>query len=125
MTYKEVATMLGTLNVPISYYEFSADTAEPPPFICFYYPRSEDMMADNKNYAKIRTLDIELYTDNKDFALEAQIESLLESNGLPYIKDESYIEDEQMFEVIFETSILVEEEPTEDVTPVTEEDLNG
>ena len=96
MTYKQVSDMIEAIGLPFAYYEFP-QTIEGPPFICFLYPDSADMMADNTNYAKIRPLSIELYTDNKDFALEAQIEAELNAAGLVFTRSETYIGSERMW----------------------------
>jgi len=107
MTYKEIATMVGSIGVPFSYYQFSEDTAEAPPFVCFYFPGDSDLKADDSNYATIRPLTIELYTDNKDFTLEATVEGVLASNGLPYSRDETYIESEKLYMTTFQTEVVI------------------
>lgn len=109
MTHAQVASMLNTINIPTAYYQFPDDTEQAPPFICFFYPNNNDVLADNKNYQKVEHLIIELYTDNKDFALEAAVESVLSSNGLVYSRDEVYLDSERMFEVIYETDVVITE----------------
>lgn len=102
--------MIAGFGLPYAYYQFDKETAKPPPFICFYYPRSSDFLADNINYQKIRQLVIELYTDNKDFILEDNIETGLTESGLVYVKTETYLDDEEMYEVAYEVSVIVESE---------------
>lgn len=109
MTYKEVSDMIEAIGLPFAYYEFP-QTIEGPPFICFLFPDSDDMMADNTNYAKIRPLSIELYTDSKDFALEQTVETALNNAGLVFTRSETYIGDERMFEVVYNTTVTIEEE---------------
>ena len=109
MTYKEVNTMLGTIGLDYAYDHFN-DTGHEPPFICFMYGTSSDLEADNANYQQIRDLDIELYTPNKDFALEATVERILNANGFVYSREETFLESEQMYEVIFHTSVMITEE---------------
>ena len=104
--------MLATLKIPTAYYQFPQGTAQKTPFICFFYDGSDDFYADNKNYKKIRTLQIELYTDEKDFTLEAQVENLLDSYGLTYTVTESDIDSERMHETVYTTEINIEEETT-------------
>lgn len=107
MTYEEVASMVESIGLPYAYYQFKKETAKPPPFICFYFPADNDFKADNANYQAIRPLTIELYTDEKDFALEAQVETTLQANGLVYTRDEAYIETEQMYLVSFFTEVVI------------------
>ena len=109
MTYQEVATMIAGLNIPYAYYQFPNGTEQACPFICFFFSNSNDLAADNTNYQRIRTLSIELYTDNKDFALEESVESLLNSNGLVYTREETYLDSERMYMVTFTTDIVVTE----------------
>lgn len=107
MTTSEVAQMVAEVGVPYAYYQFTNDTAQPCPFICFYLTDSDDMSADNTNYAKVRRLIIELYTDNKDFDLEDAVETVLNSHGLFYSRNEVYIDTERMYEVIYESEVIL------------------
>lgn len=110
MTYKQVATMISEIGLPYAYYQFTDNTDREPPFICFLFTDSNDLMADNKNYQAIRPLAIELYTDNKDFALEAAVEAKLNEYELPFTRQETYLDSERMNMVIYNTMIVVEEE---------------
>lgn len=112
MTYADVATMLASLNIPYAYYQFPEGTEQACPFICFYFSGSNDMAADNINYQKIRPLTIELYTDNKDFALEETVENTLNQYGLAYSRDEAWIDTEKMNMVSYLTEIVITEEIT-------------
>ena len=110
MTYKEIATMLSGTGIPYAYYQFPEGTNQACPFICFYFTQSKDLAADNTNYQKIRRLAIELYTDNKDFTKEEIVESTLNSNGLVYFREESWIDTERMNMVTYLTDIVITEE---------------
>lgn len=107
MTYKEVATMVASIDMPYAYYQFPEGTAQPTPFVCFYFDGSNDLYADDTNYQIIRPLTIELYTDNKDFTLEATIEGILSSNGLTYARSESWIDSERMNMVVYTTDVII------------------
>ena len=110
MTYQQVAAMVRSIGVPYAYYQFPDGTGQACPFICFFFSDSNDLAADDTNYQKIRTLNIELYTDNKDFALEGTVETVLNSNGLVYDRTEEYLDSERMFMVVYTTDILITEE---------------
>ena len=110
MTYKEVNTMLASVGIDYAYDHFTDDTEHQLPFICFLYGNSDDFAADDTNYQRIRTLEIELYTENKDFALEETIERVLNVNGFVYSREESWIDSEQMYMVRFSTEIVITEE---------------
>lgn len=108
MTYKEVKNMIAGFGLPFAYNEFPHDTEQAPPFICFLFTdSSDDLMADNKNYQKIRPLSIELYTDEKDFAQEETIETALINAGLAFVRSEAYIESERMYQINYDTEVLI------------------
>ena len=48
---------------------------------------------------------IELYTENKDPAAEAVLESALTAAGIFWTKDEVYIDSERMNEIIYEIEV--------------------
>lgn len=110
MTYKQVASMISSTGLPYAYYQFPEGTAQACPFICFYFTRSNDLAADDTNYQKIRQLAVELYTDSKDFPTEETVENVLNSNGLFYTREETYIDTERMYMVTYLTEIVITEE---------------
>lgn len=107
MTFAEVYTMINSVGVPCAYYQFDENTGQQPPFICFFYNNSDDLAADNSNYVKIESLVIELYTDVKDFDLEAAVEGVLASHGLTWERQEEFIDSEMMHETIYTTEVLI------------------
>ena len=107
MTYKEIAQLIDGIGYPYAYYQFEKATAKDPPFICFYFPGRDDFLADNTNYAQITELTIELYTDDKDFAAEAAVESALEAAEIVYEKDETRIGSERMYMITYTTEVLI------------------
>ena len=113
MTYNEVATMIEGMGYPFAYYQFEPDPDNPPPappFVVFYYPSSDDLYADNSNYSHITQLIIELYTDNKDFDAESAVETVLGNAGLPWSKTEQYINSERMYQITYNTEVVINAE---------------
>lgn len=110
MTYEDVSDMLIDVGIPTAYYQFPDDTVQEPPFICFFYPNTNDFLADNKNYQPIEHLVVELYTDEKDFDLEARLKQVLTNHGLVYERSEEYIDTERMWQVTFETDVIISED---------------
>lgn len=110
MTRTEVATMLNNTGLPYAYYQFTNDTAKEPPFICFYFDRSNDLMADNSNYQKIDRLVVELYTKEKDFTNESLVESALAANGLTWTRAEEFLDDEHMMVEVYDIDVIITEE---------------
>ena len=109
MTRQEVAHMIAGMGMPYAYYQFPHGTEQEPPFVCFFYSRSDDVYADDSNYRKIAQLNIELYTREKDFVREEALEQILNSNGLTYTKYESYIDSERMWQVAYELQVFIDE----------------
>lgn len=108
MTTVEVFQMVQAVDIPAAYHHFEEGSGQQPPFICFYYPGNDDLLADNVNYARINQLIIELYTDNKDFDLEAAVETVLRTNEMAYSKVETYIDTEKMYMVAYTMEVLID-----------------
>ena len=109
MTYAEIASMIESTELENTYYQYPEGEAPELPYILFYYPERDDFQADNKNYAKITQLNIELYTKEKDFEKEEALEEILEANDLVYNKEEQYIESEKMYEVLYTMEVIINE----------------
>lgn len=107
MTHKEVAAMVKSIGLPYAYYQFPEGTAQAPPFVVFFYASPDDVYADDKNYQRIETLNIEFYSSDKDFANEAVIEGILSNNGLTYYKEENHIESENLFQIAYEMEVMI------------------
>lgn len=113
MTRLEFAQMLqGTeiaedVPIPVAYYEFEQATAKGPPFICYYEAGSNDFIADNKNYQRIRPFIVELYTDKKDFALEKKVEDTFIANEIVFTKSETYLSNERMFLISYDMEVVI------------------
>lgn len=109
MTFEQVAAMIDEVGIPAAYYQFP-ETGQKPPFICFFFSGSNDFIADDCNYKKIERLNIELYTTKKDFALEERVETVLYEHGMVWSREETYIDSEKLYEVIYELDVLIEKE---------------
>ena len=127
MTFKEVATMVNSIGLPTAYYQFPEGTGQATPFVCFYFSADNDFKADNANYQKIEHLIVELYTDNKDFEMEAAVESALASCDMVWTRYEDYIDTERMNMVTYEMDVVItaEPEPPAEATNTTEDSTDG
>ncbi|MCH3934342.1 MAG: hypothetical protein LKJ07_07285 [Leuconostoc mesenteroides] len=95
-------------GLPSVYHHWTVGKAPALPYTVYYVVERDDMIADDKSYFKVRSMNIELYTDSKDEDLEARVESFLNGLGIvPYIS-EQYIDDEKMYEVIYEFDLEME-----------------
>lgn len=111
MTYQELANMVKDIadsaGCKFTYYQWPEGSAPNPPYVVFYLPGSDNFGADGKVYQKITELNIEFYTDEKDFEKESVIEQKLADYGIFYEKNESYIDSEKLYEVLYQMEVLI------------------
>lgn len=110
MKLTEIKTMLGQTGLKNTYYSYPIGDVPALPYLVWYLPSSENVAADDKVYKRVETLNIELYTKTKDFTTEAAVEAVLEAWNMVWDKTESYLEDEKMYEVLYEMQIFVDDE---------------
>lgn len=110
MTFKQIARMIESIGLSFTYYSWPEKEAPPLPYIVYYYPSTENFPADNKVYKVTQTLNIELYTKTKDFSLEAAVEAVLDGAGIVWDKTETYINNEHMYEVLYEMEVFINAE---------------
>jgi len=105
MTHEEVKAMVEEMELPSAYHHFAEGESPDPPFLVFLFPGSDNFSADNVVYHKINRLNVELYTDKKDPVREETIEAVLDKYGIFYDKSEVWIEDERLYEVLYEMEV--------------------
>ena len=113
MTLQEINVMMQSIVdtaglVDYAYYKFGEGTNPELPYAIFYYPNSDNESADSGVWADISALNIELYTANKDFAKEQLLESVLKSHGFFFNKTETYLNDEKMYEVLYQMEVVID-----------------
>lgn len=107
MRLNEIDGMFDPLGIPHAYYQFPENTKMACPFLVWYIPGSSDLYADNINYGHIAELTVELYTDEKDFTIENQLEDLLTDQGLAWSRSEAYISGEKMWQITYTTEVSI------------------
>lgn len=105
MTYEEIATMVKEMGLPCAYHHFAEGESPPPPFVVFLSPGEHVFHADNIRYAGWKQLDVELYTDIKNPAAEQMVEDVLTAHEISYVKSETWIESEKLYEVLYEMEV--------------------
>lgn len=105
----QVEAMLEEMGILWAYHHFEEEEAPNPPFLVYLYPKSDNFAADGINYQGISELDIELYTDAKEREIEKKVEAVLKQHGIFYVKQETYIESERLYEVLYEMEVLIDE----------------
>lgn len=107
MTLVEVAEMLAECGVPVAYYSWPESKAPPLPYICYYYPSMSPETADDTHQADIYSLNVEFYTPVKDADGEASIEAIFKNAGMVFTKEETYLDDEHMYEVLYMMEVII------------------
>ncbi len=107
MTETEVFEMAKEVGLPTVYHHFEEGCAPEPPYLIYLFPNSENFGADNGVYMDISRVNFELYTDKKDTKLERKVQAVLKKHGVFYEKDESYLETEHMYEVLYEMGAII------------------
>ena len=97
----DLIKLLGETGIPFAYDHFAEGESPNPPFICYLLPQSDNFSADGKVYLKVSSVNIELYTDSKDLAVEQTLEAVLDTHGIFYDKTEVWIESEKLYEVLY------------------------
>ena len=108
MTLAELYTALKSItgfSKKVVYRAWPVGEAPSLPFIVFLVEGSDNFGADNIVYKAINRVNIELYSKNKDTVSEGLIESLLESLSIYWEKDETYLDDEQCYEIIYSIEV--------------------
>lgn len=98
MEVSELNSILKSTGYPVAYTVFK--TTPKPPFIVFIETGTDNFFADTKTYKKISAWRVELYTNKKDLNAEKKVEAALAD--LCWNKSETYINDENVFENIYE-----------------------
>jgi hypothetical protein len=104
MTETELFTELKSLGLPVVYGEFS--TPQTPPFITYQFTNAEDINADNQNFVEISNFQVELYTTKKSPATEKLLQDKFKTLKLPYDKFETYIDTEQLRQVVYQIKLI-------------------
>lgn len=108
MTLADIYTMLKSIEGfenKVAYRAFKKGSAPKLPYICYMATQTDNFKADNKVYAVIQGVDIELYTQNKDTTSEGLIESALNANNIVWEKYEDYIENESCYMITYEVEV--------------------
>ena len=106
-TFEEINNILDSIGYPYNYDFFPENKVPAPPYMVFYYPNRDDFYADDSNFTQIEQLNIELYTDEKDFDAEEAVESKLRLYGITFQKQEAYIESENLYQVLYIMEVVI------------------
>lgn len=109
MKETEVLQMIKSIGFPVAYHHFAEGQEPGKPYIVYLYPGTNNFSADGTVFQDINQLDIELYTEKKNLVAEKAVETVLKKHGFFYEKTEAFLETENMFEVLYEMEVLINE----------------
>lgn len=99
MTLEELKSRCENNNIQYAYGVFK-EPVEPPFLVCTM-TGTDNFMADNKVYVKDYPVQLEYIFKNKDLSLEAIIEDTILGDIAWNKTEETYLEDENIFEVSY------------------------
>jgi hypothetical protein len=108
MTQPELYTLLVSTGLPTVYHSWKASGQDVPslPYIVYLLIDTDNESADNKVHKKTSNYLVEVYSDKKDLASEQLLEDALDVAFIFYNKRETYIESEQLYQVVYSISII-------------------
>lgn len=105
MTLAELYNVLASTGLPVAYNAFPEDQAPALPVITYNVAYTENFAASNMVYAKIRHIDIHLYTAVKDETTEAKLEQALNGANLVWNYTEAFSNEQRAFHLVYEVEI--------------------
>lgn len=100
MTLAEIKTMLESTGYPVAFHHFQEKQALP--FLVFLTPYGRGIAADGQNAEPVNTVQVELYTAEKDPTAEKTLESVLDGNHIVPAKSQLWLSDEKVYETQYE-----------------------
>ena len=107
ITREELAALIENFKLPCAYDHFDDNTPQVPPYICWFLSQNTDVYADDENYVDKEQLNIELYTNFRDFDQEKAVEDILKASGISYDKYAEYVESEKMYQIAYESEVII------------------
>lgn len=108
MTKAEIEEMLREMDVPFRYDHFTQKEMQDIelPIIVWMMPGTDNFFADGQVYKKIQRVQIELYTDSKNWFLEEKLENILNNHGIAWQQVEStWLQTESMWGTFYEVEV--------------------
>ncbi len=97
----KILELMAEIDIPSAYDHFAEGESPEPPFITYLMPRTNNFSADGRVYLRVTEVHIELYADEKNPEVEAQVETVLDAHEIFYDKTEVWIETEKLYEVLY------------------------
>lgn len=103
MTYEQLLAVLAPVGIPWTYHHW--DKPPQPPYGVYLDGPYDPFHGDNINYFNARQIRLEVYSLVRDPVLDAKIQSALTAAEIPYEADFAYLQDQLLYESIFEIEV--------------------
>mgnify|MGYP001038266782 CR=1 FL=1 len=100
MEIRALKEFLEQLGLPVAITSFYTEQALP--FLVILPDGTESSGSDFAAELRRDAYQIELYTERKDFDLEEKLEELLDKEGIHFVKRETYIDEEAMYQCAYQ-----------------------
>lgn len=106
MTLAEFKHVLDASGFPVAYLAFPADKCPKMPFVTYQETGSNNFGADGKVYKRVRTMQVDLFTKNKNPAAEEALEAALDAAEIFWNKYQTVEDNESCQRYTYETEII-------------------
>lgn len=103
MSHEELLSILRSTGLPWTYHHW--DTPPQPPYGVYLDTEDDPFFADDRVYSSFRSVRMELYSLERDPALDDRVRGALDDASLSYDVDYTWIESEGLYETIFECEV--------------------
>ena len=102
---QDIRSIIEAAGLPCAYRQWEEGQAPTLPYCVYYAGRANNFAADGLVWFTAQRYTVELYTEDKDPAIEARLEAALTGAGIFWTRDEAYIDSERMNEIIYEFEV--------------------
>ena len=106
MTLAEFKTILDGSGLPVTYLAFPANKCPAMPFVTYQETGSNNFGADGKVYKRVRSLQVDLFTSNKEPATEERLEAVFDQHGIFWNKYQTLDDNESCQRYTYEVEVI-------------------
>lgn len=103
MTHAELLAALQSTGIPWTYHHW--ESKQLPPYGVYLDIEDAPFHADDLTYVYFRAVRLEVYSLERDPALDNRVRDALDAAGISYDVDYTWIESEGLYETIFEFEV--------------------
>lgn len=105
-TLTDAVHAVKSTGTPVVAVRWPKGTTQATPYVCWVLDSTRNSYGDDSVRLVIGGYDFELYTDQRDLALERSIEVALDAAGIAWSKSGAYVESEDLVETIYSMDLI-------------------